>query len=280
MSSVNFGQSLVKVLAYEGGYSNDPGDPGGATMWGITHIDYDGYRSIKGLPLQDVRKITVAERDEIYHNKYWMKSRGDELPPGVDFVVFDGAVNSGVSQSIKWLQRAVGVPADGAPGDVTLAATLVHPDKHALVNKICDQRLVFLQSLKIWSIFGRGWGARVANVRATGLAWADVATAEPVREGAGKALAEEPAPGEAGAKAVVASAQETAISPATSTATATGAGIGSGAMQQLHSTMDTLQPLSYTIKWIGYALAALAVGGALYTIYALWRQKKVKDAMA
>ncbi len=280
MAAENFLPSLAKVLVYEGGYSNDAGDPGGATMWGITHIDYDGYRATKGLPLQDVRKMTETERDDIYRNKYWVLPRCDELPSGPDFVVFDGAVNSGIAQSLKWLQRAVGVTADGAMGDVTMAAVMAYQDKHELVNKICDQRLIFLQHLRTWGRFGKGWGARVANVRATGLSWVHQDDVAPVADGGGKAVGDDIVTEDFSAKARASDANTNVVSPEISTTVATGSGLGSGLMQQLQPITDRLQPLSYTIRWVGYILAAIAVFGAFYTIYALWRRNKVKEAMS
>lgn len=280
MSAENFPRSLAKVLVYEGGYSNDAGDPGGATMWGITHIDYDAYRKMKGLAPQDVRSMTTAERDDIYRNKYWVRPRCDELPSGVDFVVFDGAVNSGIAQSLKWLQRAVGVVADGAMGDVTMAAVIAYPDKAELVNKICDQRLRFLQALKTWPRFGGGWGKRVANVRATGLSWVVQNPEAPVADGGGKAIGDDVVTEDFSAKAVASDAQKTTVSPEISTTVATSSGIGSGLLQPLQDASSSLQPLSYTIKWVGYILAAIAVIGAIYTIYALYKRNKTKEALS
>jgi lysozyme family protein len=282
MTAANFLPSLAKVLVYEGGYSNDAGDPGGPTMWGITHIDYDAYRKVKGLPTQDVRQMTTAERDEIYHDKYWARPRCDELPSGPDFVVFDGAVNSGIAQSLKWLQRAVGVPADGAMGDVTMAATITYPDKSELVNKMCDQRLVFLQALRTWSRFGIGWGRRVDNVRSYGLSLVvPDAGGVPVADGGGKAIGDDvPVTEDFSAKARASDANKTTVSPEISTTVATGSGLGSGLTQQLQSLTEPLRPLSYTIRWIGYILAAVAVIGAFYTIYALWKRNKTNKAVA
>lgn len=138
MTAENFNRSLKLVLKDEGGYSNDKNDPGGATMWGITHIDYDAYRKRRGQHVQDVRRMTTAERDDIYRSKYWTGARCDDLPDGVDYVVFDGAVNSGVAQSVKWLQRAIsGIVVDGHAGDVTVTSANDDDPAH-LITSICD----------------------------------------------------------------------------------------------------------------------------------------------
>ena len=127
MTTSGFARALPRVLAHEGGYVDDPFDPGGATNKGITFRVYDAYRTRNGLPTRDVRAISATEVAEIYRLQYWDAVKGDELPPGLDYVLFDGAVNSGPSQSIKWLQRALGdVAVDGQIGQATLAAVMAH----------------------------------------------------------------------------------------------------------------------------------------------------------
>lgn len=103
MAAERYSDALSRVLVHEAGYVNDPRDPGGATMKGVTQRTYDGYRKRNGLALRPVRQITPTEVGEIYRRSYWAAIHGDTLPAGVDYVVFDGAVNSGPSQSIKWL---------------------------------------------------------------------------------------------------------------------------------------------------------------------------------
>jgi lysozyme family protein len=156
MSAENFQACLRRVLRHEGGYSNDKRDGGGPTMWGITFRDYDAYRRLKALPTQDVRRMTIAERDEIYRKKYWTGARCDELPSGVEYVVFDGSVNSGVAQSVKWLQRALGVTADGHIGDHTLLAAR-DADSVRVIRSMCDQRRRFLKLLGNFDRFGDSW---------------------------------------------------------------------------------------------------------------------------
>lgn len=167
MTAANYKASLDKVLVHEGGFSNHPKDPGGATMKGVTQAVYDTYRVKSGLAKQTVAKISDAELQAIYRNNYWNAVRGDDLPAGVDYVVFDGAVNSGPSRSIKWLQQALGITADGVIGPQTLKM-LDACVPNVLIDSICDRRLVFLKSLDTWPTFGKGWASRVAEVRADG----------------------------------------------------------------------------------------------------------------
>lgn len=177
MVATNFDRALKRVLQYERGYSNHPDDPGGATMRGVIQRVYDAFREKEGLPLRSVKYLTDAELRKIYREQYWNKIRGDDLPHGVDFVVFDGAVNSGPVQSTKWLQRALDIPADGDIGQVTVNAAR-NEDPDDLIDDICDQRLAFLKRLKTWPTFGKGWASRVSDVRSTGKLWAG-STADP-----------------------------------------------------------------------------------------------------
>lgn len=168
-----FQRALAKVLVHEGGYVNHPKDPGGATNFGITQRVYDDYRRAIGQRAQPVKAITTVERDAIYRQRYWALVKGDSLPPGVSYVVFDGAVNSGVAQSVKWLQRALGnVKVDGVIGQETLVAVRSHHDHDALIRGIIDRRMAFLRALKTWGTFGKGWTRRVDGVLAVGQAWA------------------------------------------------------------------------------------------------------------
>lgn len=156
----NYAFCLKQVLKYEGGYSNHPSDPGGATMKGVTQATYDAWRVKRGLAVQSVRNISDEELQAIYRQEYWDKVRGDDLPAGVDLAVFDFAVNSGVSRASKYLQAIVGVPQDGVIGPQTLQATRAY-----VANAVTSKRLSFMQSLKTWSVFGKGWGSRIADIR-------------------------------------------------------------------------------------------------------------------
>ena len=115
---------------------------------------------LQNLPTQSVRAIADSEVAAIYKNLYWDRISGDNLPAGVDFAVFDFAVNSGVSRAAKMLQSVVGVTQDGVIGPATIEAT-----KTYVAMSITNRRLAFMQSLSIWSTFGKGWAARIADVK-------------------------------------------------------------------------------------------------------------------
>lgn len=158
----NFDQCLAVTLVQEGGFSNDPHDPGGATNFGITIADYKEFKGTDVTP-EDVKNMTKEEAVEIYRTKYWNPMRCAEMPKGVDLAVFDFGVNSGNSRSIKFLQQILGVTADGSLGPITMAAVNAS-DPHGLVQQLCARRLAFLQGLKTFEFFGKGWTRRVNEV--------------------------------------------------------------------------------------------------------------------
>ncbi len=157
----NYAQALKQVLKYEGGYVDHPKDPGGPTNKGVTQAVYDSWRKSKDLPTQSVRNINDSEVAAIYKNLYWDRISGDYLPSGVDFAVFDYAVNSGVSRAARTLQSVIGVTQDGVIGPETIEAA-----KTYVAMSVTNKRLAFMQSLSIWSTFGKGWSARIADVKA------------------------------------------------------------------------------------------------------------------
>lgn len=158
---MNFDWAIEKVLAHEGGFVDHPSDPGGATRFGITEavarrVGYRGH----------MRELPVELARQIYRRDYWDAVRADDLPAAVRYPVFDAAVNSGVSQSIKWLQRALNVADDGSIGPMTLgAARVANPD--ALKAAVLAQRLRFMTNLSTWPAFGRGWARRIADLMET-----------------------------------------------------------------------------------------------------------------
>lgn len=270
----DFEQSLSRVLVHEGGYSNDPADPGGRTNFGITQKVYDGYRVARNLEKQTVKNITRAEVSDIYRKLYANKIYFDELPRGVDYVVFDGAVNSGPAQSVKWIQRAVGMNnADGNMGPATLAMIENHPDHDALIAKALGLRLGMLQGLQTYKRFGGGWRKRIADVLRGGQAWASGSVEPPQAQAAEhsqqRAFAEdvETAPGEDAA-------------PVITTAGFTGTGLIETARQQI-------EPLAWSGgEWIQRILLALVIAGIAITVGGLiWnylvkrRQARTKRAM-
>jgi lysozyme family protein len=167
MAKGNFQNCLPLTLKEEGGYSDVAGDSGGATQWGVTHATYDAYRDGKGLPRQDVRLITAAERDEIYRTGYWDTIGAEMLPAGVDLSAFDLSVNSGPKKARS----------------VLTAARAGNPPTATIIANIASIRLSFLHSLAAWSQFGKGWGTRVARIQAASLKMAG----EPVKAHAASA---------------------------------------------------------------------------------------------
>lgn len=166
----NYKPSLKEVLASEGGFSNHPSDPGGATNYGVTQRVYNDHRAKKGLPSRSVEDITQAEVEEIYRKDYWNVVKGDDLPYGIDYSTFDAGVNSGPSRGIKWLQKALAVKVDGVIGAVTLQSATRAEKRPDVIKSMCRIRMSFLQGLTHWKVFGRGWSNRVARVEATAIA--------------------------------------------------------------------------------------------------------------
>lgn len=160
-------KSTELMLQHEGGYVNHPEDPGGATNKGVIQRVYDAYRRNKGLATRSVREITDTEVFEIYDQQYWDAIKADRLPAGVDYAVFDYAVNSGTVRAIKDLQRTVGAPVDGGIGDVTIAAVnaACAVDEEKLIRDYCNRRMGFLRSLRTFKTFGKGWSRRVMGER-------------------------------------------------------------------------------------------------------------------
>ncbi|MCB1476660.1 MAG: glycoside hydrolase family 108 protein [Rhodobiaceae bacterium] len=165
----NFKRALPLVLKHEGGWADDPHDPGGATMRGVTIGTFRRYVKADATKA-DLRKITDEQIATVYYRQYWSVVQAHNLPSGLDYVVFDYAVNSGPGRAAKSLQKIVGAKVDGRVGPATIAAAEAM-DTADIVNAICDERLAFLKRLKTWPRYGKGWGRRVSDVRATGLSW-------------------------------------------------------------------------------------------------------------
>lgn len=142
-----------RVLSHEGGYVNDPNDPGGETKWGISKRSYP-HLNIKDLTRQDA--IAIYQRD------FWQRVQGDKLPVPFVFQALDAAVNHGIGNAVRWMQRAAGVADDGVIGPVTLAA-VARQEPADLVLLFNAERLEFYAKLKNFDNFGRGWTIRVAG---------------------------------------------------------------------------------------------------------------------
>lgn len=268
-----FQRALQKVLVHEGGYSNHKEDPGGATMKGVTQRVYDAYRKSMNMSPVPVRQISASEIEAIYRQKYWNLLKGDQMPAGVGYVVFDGGVNSGVSRSVKWLQMALapyytGV-VDGLIGPATIAAVNDHPNHDALIARICDIRMKFLRALKTFKTFGRGWTARVAGVLAVGQAWATGAEAPPVAFMAGMQ-----------AKALETDAKS-APPKALGDAAAGGGSVGTVIAQAIDQITPyaTSQFVANVIVGLTIAGIVVTAGGLAYRFWAARKKAEIEEAI-
>lgn len=149
-----FTEAFRIVVGHEGGYSNDPRDPGGETKYGISKRSY---------PKIDIGALDLQEARRLYKADYWDKIHGDDLDPGLALVAFDAAVNNGVGQAIRWLQAAVGVKVDGIIGPATMTA-LARADPAATLVELHAARIFMMAGLSTWKHFGRGWSRRLANL--------------------------------------------------------------------------------------------------------------------
>ena len=149
---------LKVVFQSEGGFIDLPEDPGGATNLGVTIETLSAERG-QAATVADIKALTVAEATAIYQRSFWNPAHCGELPDGVDLVVFDCAVNSGVARAIRLLQKAAGVDDDGAFGPATLAAVKASSPK-ALIDRFHALHGAFYAGLSTYWKFGKGWDAR------------------------------------------------------------------------------------------------------------------------
>lgn len=153
--NAKFDAAFDLLMKHEGGYSDHAADPGRRTMYGVTEAvarRYGYTGDMRDLPLETAKRI--------YFANYW-RTDWERLAFPVCFALFDGAVNSGMVQSVRWIQRALGVADDGIFGPVTLGAAMM-ADPNELVRKMSAARLDFLSRLSTWPAFGRGWARRIA----------------------------------------------------------------------------------------------------------------------
>lgn len=148
-----FDDSIARVLKSEGGYVNDSRDPGGETNWGIAKRSY---------PAVDIKNLTRDGAIAIYRRDFWDRVQGDKLPPAFVFQALDAAVNHGIGNSVRWMQRAAGVADDGNIGPMTLAA-VARQNTADLVLLFNAERLSFYTKLTTFDTFGRGWTNRIAE---------------------------------------------------------------------------------------------------------------------
>lgn len=175
----NFDLALAHVLKFEGGYSDHPADPGGATKFGITHAVLGAHR---GRPVSkaDVRALTKAEAAEIYRGRYWRAASCDALPAGIDLAVFDCAVNQGVARAARFLQRAAKVGADGRIGPLTLAAISAAAGEPLLTEFMARRMQSYGLLQHLFKTFGLGWSRRLMAIHTAAIALMRNAPGKPV----------------------------------------------------------------------------------------------------
>jgi lysozyme family protein len=160
----NWQKSFELMLKSEGGYVNNPADPGGMTNLGVTKATWENWVG-RASDEAEMRGLTPEKVEPLYKKKYWDAVRGDEIENGgVAYLLFDFAVNAGVGRSIKTLQTAVGVTPDGGFGPMTMAAVQAI-DPVELIEKFSQAKEDFYRSLTTFSTFGKGWLNRVADVK-------------------------------------------------------------------------------------------------------------------
>lgn len=163
--NTNWPKCFALVLKNEGGYVDNPSDPGGATNLGCTKATWEAW---VGHPVtkDDIKALMPNDVMPLYKAKYWNTINGDNLPEGVDYAVFDFAINSGPSRAAKTLQSVLNTNPDGQIGPTTLRA-LETANAREVATAVCEARLAFLQSLSTYGTFGKGWSRRVSEVEQT-----------------------------------------------------------------------------------------------------------------
>jgi|TARA_R100001509_G_scaffold39267_1_gene21054 lysozyme family protein len=150
----NFDECLKMLLHHEGGYVNHPKDPGGETNLGVTKRVYEKWGGTK-----DMKDLTVEDVAPIYKKEYWDRCKCDDLESGVDWAVFDWAVNSGTGRAAKAIQKICGAAQDGAIGPKTLALIGTQNTQY-VIEEFGKIRQDFYESLKTFDTFGKGWTRR------------------------------------------------------------------------------------------------------------------------
>ena len=159
----NWSNAFALMLKSEGGYVNNPADPGGMTNLGVTKATWENWVGRES-DEAEMRGLTPEKVEPLYKKKYWDAVRGDELPAGLDYLMFDFAVNAGAGRAIKTLQTAIGVTPDGGFGPMTMAAVQA-VDSVELIERFSQAKEDFYRSLTTFSTFGKGWLNRVADVK-------------------------------------------------------------------------------------------------------------------
>lgn len=162
----NFAKAYRKTIAAEGGFSQHPLDPGGATMKGVTLKTYSAHLG-RQVTVEELKAIPEEHLLAIYGQGYWDKCRCDDLPSGLDVCVFDWAVNSGPRRAVRALQELAGVTPDGEMGPKTLAAVAswwAYYGPKTCIAMYQNERMEYLEDLPTFKVFGTGWTKRVIDM--------------------------------------------------------------------------------------------------------------------
>jgi len=159
----NFTKSLQAVLLHEGGYVHHKLDPGGMTNLGVTKKVWEAWVG-KAVGEKEMRALTPATVAPLYKKQYWDAVKADELPAGLDYLMFDFAINAGPGRAIKTMQKALGTKPDGAIGPRTIAA-LKAADPTDLIAKFSIEKELFYKALPTFATFGKGWLRRVDEAK-------------------------------------------------------------------------------------------------------------------
>ncbi len=150
---MNFNLAFDRLISHEGGYVNNPADPGGETKWGISKRSY---------PNLNIRALTRDDAKVIYRADFWNRINADKLPDGVAFQLFDFAVNSGIGTAIRYFQRALRIADDGHWGAISQLAADTASESDMIMN-LNSERLEFMTKLSNWPNASRGWARRIAQ---------------------------------------------------------------------------------------------------------------------
>jgi len=159
----NFNEALKAILKHEGGFVNHPKDPGGMTNLGVTKKVWEEWVG-KPVGEKEMRALTPGTVAPMYKKKYWDAVKADELPTGLDYLMFDFAINAGPGRAAKTMQKAIGTTPDGAIGPKTMAA-LKAADPADLIAKFSMEKELFYKALPTFATFGKGWLRRVDEAK-------------------------------------------------------------------------------------------------------------------
>ena len=274
MTATNWDSCLAIILKEEGGNDDDPRDHGGRTSRGIIQREWDNYRRSHPDRPADVWQAPQADVEEIYKTQYW-DPYCDKLPPGADLCFFNASVNSGRQQAVKELQRALGVNADGMMGMITFQAVADCQDLVGLVHAMSERRRAFYQSLRQFSIYGKGWMARTQRVEVSASLMAkNAAPSHPEID----TIPTHPEI-TVSAKANPSDTAKPPMSMQTATVSTTASAIGGSVSDQLQQASTAIQPLSEVFTWAKYICIGITVICAGFAIYAVIHNRKVQETV-